>query len=565
MVKRYSKLILISIVLIAVFFRLWKIDMVPPSLFGDELDVGYHAYSILKTGRDYSGQFMPLNFHSLSEWRTPLFIYSTVPTVAIFGITPLGVRLPAVIFGILGVVGMYFLAKIIFKSEKGALISALVIALSPWHIQYSRAAFEVTMLLAFLIWGFYLLFRWFDEKKYVYLVIPLLIWTPLIYNTAKLFTLIILLVVLVIWRKKFLSLKRRSLIKYILFGILIAFPVVIATLSGEGTQRFGYLSVFSDPDREMKISEERVNDIRYLSGDQSQISKIFHNKWLYWTKEISTNYLQSFSTGFLFVEGDPNPRHSPVGVGQLYKIEFIALIIGTFTFLTSKIDKKQKIFWLFWLAIAPFPSALTRDGRNHATRLILMLPPLILFISYGIDYLSKFVKERPKSVLVRFYVLIYATCIMLYSHNYFAHYPYTSNRWWHDGYRQAIESIKAVDSDYDRVFLTMADEPIWIFFAGWYQYSPLQWQQNYPFDKEYIEGFGIISHLDKYYFAQFMGDGGIYGLSDNLRENDLYLASISEIGFNLVEEPGRIPQGLDIVSTAEYITGEPAFYLFKKE
>ena len=107
---RIRKLLLI-IILFAAFLRLWKLSSVPVSLFGDELDVGYHAYSILKTGKDYSGNFMPLHFQSLAEWRTPLYLYSAVPTVAIFGVSQLGVRLPAAMFGILGVWGLYLLVK----------------------------------------------------------------------------------------------------------------------------------------------------------------------------------------------------------------------------------------------------------------------------------------------------------------------------------------------------------------------------------------------------------------------------------------------------------------------
>src|SRR4029079_13014512 len=149
------KVLLVVILLIASFLRLWKLSEVPVSMFGDELDVGYQAYSILKTGRDYYGNFMPLQFHSLAEYLTPLCLYSSVPTVAIFGISPLGVRLPAALFGILGIWGFYLLIReLLRKDEKGeliALVAALVLAISPCHIQYSRAGFEVTELLAFLI------------------------------------------------------------------------------------------------------------------------------------------------------------------------------------------------------------------------------------------------------------------------------------------------------------------------------------------------------------------------------------------------------------------------------
>src|SRR5580765_951091 len=119
-----TKLVLVTILLVATFLRVWQIDRVPVSLFGDELDLGYQAYSILKTGKDYYGNSWPIHFHSIAEWRTPLYLYSAVPTVALFGISPLGVRLPAMIFGIGGVLALYLLFKQLFKDEKLALVVA---------------------------------------------------------------------------------------------------------------------------------------------------------------------------------------------------------------------------------------------------------------------------------------------------------------------------------------------------------------------------------------------------------------------------------------------------------
>src|SRR3989304_2387407 len=176
MKNKSVKIILLVILIIASFLRLWKITEVPVSLFGDELDVGYQAYSILKTGRDYNGNFLPLHFHSIAEWRTPLYLYTCVPTVAIFGITPLGVRLPAAIFGILNVLLMYLLVSellnygsrsmdskkrnsFLTKSQVISLVSSAFLAVSPWHLQYSRAAFEVTQLLFFYLSGIYFFFK----------------------------------------------------------------------------------------------------------------------------------------------------------------------------------------------------------------------------------------------------------------------------------------------------------------------------------------------------------------------------------------------------------------------
>src|SRR3989344_3615893 len=110
-ITKHSKLILLLILVIAAILRIWKINEVPVSLFSDELDVGYQAYSFLKTGKDYFGNPWPLHFQSYVENRAPLYIYSAVPTVAVFGITPYGIRLPAAIFGILGVWMMYLLVN----------------------------------------------------------------------------------------------------------------------------------------------------------------------------------------------------------------------------------------------------------------------------------------------------------------------------------------------------------------------------------------------------------------------------------------------------------------------
>ena len=104
-----GRVILLLILFLGSFLRLWRLDRVPVSLFSDELDVGYQAYSILKTGKDYFGNSWPIHFQSYADYRTPLYIYSSVPTVAAFGITPWGVRLPAVLFGALGVLALYLL------------------------------------------------------------------------------------------------------------------------------------------------------------------------------------------------------------------------------------------------------------------------------------------------------------------------------------------------------------------------------------------------------------------------------------------------------------------------
>jgi 4-amino-4-deoxy-L-arabinose transferase-like glycosyltransferase len=576
--KSKSKILLITILLVASFLRLWKLAEVPVSLFGDELDVGYHAYSILKTGKDYSGNSMPLHFQSLAEWRTPLYLYSVVPTVAIYGISPLGVRLPAALFGILGVWGLYLLVKQLTKNERLAFLSAFVLTISPWHIQYSRAAFEVTMLLAFLLFGLYFFFKSLSigeegpkDGRWLWAASALLVTTPLIYSTAKLFTPAILLVLLILWKKEIFKLPKETLTKALLTLAVLGGITAYATLFSGGGQRFGYIGVFSDPTIPTEVGTARLRDVRMRGETGYGLSpnvfdRFFHNKVTFWSENISRNILQPFSTDFLFIKGDLNLRHSIDGVGQFYRIEFITMVLGLLFFFSRYKDKRVKAFIALWLVLGVLPAAITRDGGKHATRLILILPPLVFLISYGLIETAKLLKGN----IGKFFLLGYFGLLMLaftaYQHEYWVHNPWDSERWWHSGFEESISTIKEIDKDYDKVILSMANEPVWIFFAGWYEYPPAEWHKGFPFEESYLDGFGGLSYIDKYYFAGVREeDGGIFALPQYIDDKTLYLAVASEIGENLIMDPGKGPAGLRLIKAIPYPSGEPAFYLFAKE
>ena len=174
-----SFFILLAILIFALLLRTYNLDKVPVSLFGDEVDVGYQAYSLLKTGQDLRGNQWPTLIQSLAEYRAPLYIYSSMPFIATFGLNEWGVRLPAVFWGVLGIAGLYFLVRKILN-EKIALFSAFFLTISPWHIHYSRASFEVTMLLAFFIFATYFFIRSIENKKLMILSSIMFALTPYI-------------------------------------------------------------------------------------------------------------------------------------------------------------------------------------------------------------------------------------------------------------------------------------------------------------------------------------------------------------------------------------------------
>lgn len=558
--------VLIIILLFATFLRLYKIDKNPVSLFGDELDVGYQAYSILKTGRDYLGNFMPIHFQSLAEWRTPLYIYSCVPTIAVFGISPLGIRLPAAFFGILSVLVSYLLVKEIAGKEKIGLLSALILAISPWYLQYSRAGFEVTEMIFFLLLGIFFFLKGLKSSKFLLwsaLSLALMPWT---YSTAKLFLPLIILCLIVIWWRELKKIPKLKLIIPAAVFFVITEIFILSTIFGGGLQRIGEISILNDSRAIPQIESDRLDDIDFTRKTSQQITiadKIFHNKFNYFASIFISNYLQSFSTDFLFIKGDFINLRQSSGF-ELYKIDFIFIFLGLIFLITSDINKKIKIFLILWLLIAPIPSSFTEGGGNHATRLILMMPVLIILVTFGIYFSYIKINKRFKVLFAIIIFIIYLVSLLFYQHDYWIHYPFRSERWWQAGYEEAIKSALKESEKYNKVIISSADEPSLKFFLGWSMYSPSDFQKEY---NAYISR-GLNSNsalmLGKFEFPPIGQGHSLYELGSKLPDKTLYLATVKEVGLDLIKEPERLPSDLNLIKNIKYPSGKPAFYLFDK-
>src|SRR3990167_567339 len=87
-----TKILLLLIIILAAFVRLFTLDRFPVSLYSDELASGYNAYYILKTGRDGFGEFLPTGLQSFGDWKTALPAYLAIPTIKLFGLNNYGVR-----------------------------------------------------------------------------------------------------------------------------------------------------------------------------------------------------------------------------------------------------------------------------------------------------------------------------------------------------------------------------------------------------------------------------------------------------------------------------------------
>jgi 4-amino-4-deoxy-L-arabinose transferase-like glycosyltransferase len=151
-------ILLVIILLIATFLRLYRFDSAPPGLWVDEAMNGNNAVQAIET--HHYQVFYPEN-----HGREGLYMNLIALCYRIHPVNePWIIRLPAAIAGILTVLGLYLLAAELFDAETG-LLSAFLLSTSVWHIIFSRIGFRAILAPLFLSWAFWLLLRAFRTNN----------------------------------------------------------------------------------------------------------------------------------------------------------------------------------------------------------------------------------------------------------------------------------------------------------------------------------------------------------------------------------------------------------------
>jgi 4-amino-4-deoxy-L-arabinose transferase-like glycosyltransferase len=384
---------LILICLLFLVTRLYKISEIPSSVYWDEASIGYNAYSVLQTGRDEWGEFMPLHFRAFGEFKLPVYIYSVVMSVAMFGLNAFAVRLPAVVFGLLSVIGLYLVVLKLTKNKLLSLLSSFLFAITPWFFIFSRTGYEAVAGLAFFIWAIYFLLKSTEKKMYFVISVILFVISSYSYNSFRILTPLLLLPVLIYY-----FFKKEFTIVAISVVILLAsvFPLYKLYKQDSGLSRL-----------------QTVGDV----------------------KNIVVNYVKNFSPSYLFVNGDSNPRSQMPDTSQLYYLDILFLVLGIVYVLKSK---KYSYFAILGLLIlAPIPTAITRENP-HALRAILMSPILSVISAMGIYYSTKLSKMF-LIIIISIYLIFFA----IYYYKFNTQYNDLSSSAWQYQYKEIFTKQKS--------------------------------------------------------------------------------------------------------------------------
>jgi len=372
---QHIKLLLI-ILFVSAFFYLYKLGMNPPGLFADEASTGVNIYSILKTGKDEYGKILPFGFRQMGSYTPPLYIYLSVPFVAIFGSSEFSTRILSAVCGLIIIVLVFYLLQSlkICKSKTSLFFGALFFAVTPWLVFFSRMGYEQNLAFMLFVLSVVLFVKSLKNSKLFALLIPVISITTYADFPMR-FLMPLTFVIFGLAFRKEINIKNN--LKFIAVGVFIAGIIQLPNLYMLQTDSFLSKKEHFYAD----TVSSQAKKIKYLPPTAT-VSLAF-------VREFSAQYTNYFSPRSLFFLGDPDPQRSIPEMGVLYQWAILPYLLGMYLVYKSKVKLTRKII-ITLLFITPLTGALTHQPF-HMQRTLAFLLPLTLTISYAIDaFVAKF-------------------------------------------------------------------------------------------------------------------------------------------------------------------------------
>lgn len=454
-----AKHLLVFIYLLFFLTRFYKISEIPASLYWDEASIGYNAYSISKDGKDEWGDFLPLHFRAFGEFKLPVYIYSVVPFVKIFGLNEFSVRAPAVLFSLGVVILTFLLAKKLTGSEPAGLWSSFFITISPWFFIFSRTGYEASAGLTFYLLGILISLQKREGRYFFFSILSFII-SAYSYNSFRIVAPLTILILAFIERDAVISEIKKSpywLIVASIFIVLSILPIYRLYVYDAGSLRFQFVGATN-------------------LGD-------FFN-----------NYLSHFGADFLFA-GDKNLRSQQAGFGQIFLPDFVFLPLGFLYIIKSK--SKYKFLLPMLVLVGLIPSALTKEAP-HALRSVSLVPFLSIISAYGVIFLKRF---SPKKYFVEVAIsVIFLVFFINYFINFLTAYSYQSAKDWQYGYKKLFTESKFENSDH--VLVSDKDGQPYIFALFYLKYDPEKFRSEVVRNPVENWGFSTVKKFGKFEFGE---------------------------------------------------------------
>ncbi|HYM65181.1 MAG TPA: hypothetical protein VES68_01710, partial [Candidatus Sulfotelmatobacter sp.] len=415
-----------------------------------------------------------------------------------------------------------------------ALASAFFLAISPWHILLSRAAFEANISTFYIVCGVWLFLASVQEKKW-YLLFSAAFFALSMYtfNTARIVSPLLVLMLSLIYRRELYKIKNQSVLSIIL-GLLMFLPTFGFILSPQANLRFKEVNIFSNADIVRTANQEILND------KNAWWSKIIHNRRLLYSVDFVKHYFDNLSPLFLFTKGDGNPKFSIQDVGQMYIWDIVFFVSGIFLL----VRRKEGNWFLIpiWLLLAIIPAATARE-TPHALRIETTLPTFQILTAYGFVHVVQKIKKYKEVTLIGLFLLLFINFSYFY-HNYFFNYPIDYSGEWQYGYKESVGFVYNNMNNYKNVYITTALGRPYIYYLFYGKTNPENFRKTSVIKRD---AFGFVT-VEKIGKLNFVGNPTAGELRKN---NSLYITD----KFN-------IPSKAKILKTFYLLNGEISLVAF---
>lgn len=553
--SKKTKLVLLVILLLGAYLRFWQLGNVPPSPDWDEAALGYNAYSIMQTGRDEYGELFPIILRSFDDYKPALYAYLVIPFIKIFGLEVFAVRLPSAIFGIFTVIAAYFLICELMRMSKRidankiALLTSFLLAISPWHIQFSRVAFEANVGFALNIFAIFFFIKGF--KKPLLIVFSILFFglSLHVYQAEKVFVPLILFVLVILFRKELILVPKKYLALSFLTGILLVAPLLMYIVAHEqALLRAKGVSIFADQTPFLARTAKRLDyDVKH----EDLLGRLVDNRRVTYAVAAVSGYISHFNINWLFITGD-EPRHHAPDIGMLYLLELPLVVLGIYWLVFGRFNTKTKIFIILWFLIAPIPASIT-SGVPHPIRTLNFLPTFQIFTAIGIIVVFSFAKDlyiRLKTYDLRryllllgltSYVLLTVVNLVYYLNQYFVQQNYFHSQAWQYGYKEAVNEVKKLEQKYEKIIVSNKPhlDQSYMFSLFYLKYPPGLYQRE---SGSVSGGFREEHRFGKYEFRPIEWE-----------KEEKNIKKILYVG-----RPTDFPEHVEAIKIINFLNGKPA-------
>lgn len=547
--------LLVGIIVAAFLLRVIGLSNYPVGFTADEASFGYDAYSLLKTGKDQWGSPWPISLRSFGDFKLPVYTYLALPSVAIFGLNEFAVRLPGAIFGTLAVLFTYLMLMKLFedrfkrvKKDDVALLAALLLAISPWHVSLSRGAFEANLASFFIPFGLWAFYWGMVKPKWMVVAALSLGINLFTYHSARFFTPLVVLGAILIERKKLLVKRYKWPVIFFLFFLFLTGYTIFSGAGARGAD----VAIFNPTDNWRAVSERRYEAV--LLNFPDSISRAFSNKVTYTARLFVHNFLTYLSPAFLFLQGAGEATYGMIpGLGVLYLVEIVFIMAALISF----VRKPNRIvgFFLLWILIGFLPASLSKGSGYAANRAAVVMPAIQVVSAYGIVVLIEYFKEKrlaffSKKVCQGVITILLLASLVSFLESYVYHSPATVAPAMSYGWKEAINFVKEIENNYDNIVISRAFSEPQIFVAFYSLTDPKIVQEESKDWLRYQEkGLPFLDQLGEWHL-------GKYTFRDINFSVDQELSNVLIIG-----KPREFSEDILPLKTIYYPNGKPAILI----